>query len=143
MNLQNEEPDFSIPSFQPYVSQLDEEYQEHIEFMLKEAFSSLSKSEKLMMKPLIEVYHLKVEQREHLLKKDEESKKNLHRLEKKIKAHLDVLNENGDIHVLIKRFNLTLLEGHKKKSSKQLALLGAESMMKFIQELKANGELKS
>ena len=53
------EADFTLPSFSSYVHDLDEEYQKHVESMLLDTFKTLSKAEKLLMCPLIEVHNLK------------------------------------------------------------------------------------
>jgi hypothetical protein len=146
MNCPGGEADFSLPSFKPYVQDLDEEYKGHVESMMTEAFSTLSKSEKLMIRPLIEIHDLK-QQHKNLLESAPKGKKPEHTqavtaLEKQIKAKLDVLNENGDIHVLIKKFNLVLCDLFKKKSSKSLAKMGADALLRCIEGLKSSGELK-
>lgn len=126
--------DFAPPCFKSYLLEIDPEYHGHVEQMLKEAFLKLCYSEKLMLRPFIEVKKLKLE---HLSSKDKEQQV----IAKKIKARLSVMNENGDISVLVKRFNIILLELNRKKSFKTLAKMGADSLLGFIHELKASGEL--
>ena len=141
MSSQEESPDFALPCFKAYVSEIDEEYQSHVESMMIETYEGLSKSEKLMLKPLIEIHKFK-KQIDSLKASDTQDKDQMLSLEKKIKSRLDVINENGDIHVLIKKFNISLLDSHKKKSAKAIAKLAAESILKFVEFLKATGELR-
>jgi hypothetical protein len=127
---------FDIPCFKSCIDKVDTEYQGPVEAMLQEAFEALSKAEKLMMKPLVELAQFKQEL--------EGVKTQIEKVdfEKKIKARLDVINENGDIHVLIKKFTMNLLDHHKKKSSKTLAQMGADALSNFIAKLKSTGDLK-
>lgn len=53
-----------------------------------------------------------------------------------------MINENGDIAHLVKKFNISLIDSHKKRSSKALAKMGADAILGFIEVLKASGELK-
>ena len=132
--------DFSVPCFKSYLGAIDPEFQAHLEQMLHEAFVKLCCSEKLMLRPFIEVKRLKAELSNlHLGSSFKSSKASL--LEKKIKAHLSVVNENGDIQVLVKRFNIILLELSRKKSFKVIAKMGADALLSFIEELKSSGEL--
>lgn len=126
--------DFNPPCFKSYLLDIDPEYKAHVEGMLQEAFLKLCYSEKLMLKPLIEVKKLKSI---HSATQGQEEVK----VAKQIKARLNVINENGDIQVLVKRFNIILLELNRKKSFKAIARLGAEALLKFIEELKNSGEL--
>ena len=56
---------------------------------------------------------------------------------------IDVINENGDVHILVKKFNLLLFDLFKKKSAKSLAKMAAEALLNFIEHLKGTGELNS
>jgi hypothetical protein len=126
--------DFTPPCFKSYLLEVDPEYKGHVEGMFCEAFLKLGCSEKLMLRPLIEVKKLKS------LYKSTQGEEQA-KIAKKIKAHLNVINENGDIQVLVKRFNIILLELHRKKSFKAIARLGADALLAFIEELKNSGEL--
>lgn len=126
---------FSPPCFKSYLLEIDTEFKEHLEQMLKDAFLKLCFSEKLMLRPFIELKQLRHDRAQALDKQHQI-------LCRKIKAHLSVMNENGDIQVLVKRFNILLFDLSRKKSCKALAKMGAESLLKFIEELKNAGELE-
>lgn len=134
MNPQFGEFDFTPPCFKSYLLEIDPEYKGHVEGMFHEAFLKLCYSEKLMLRPLIEVKKLKSLYAS--TQGDEQVK-----IAQKIKARLSVINENGDIQVLVKRFNIILLELNRKKSFKTIAKLGADALLRFIEELKNSGEL--
>jgi hypothetical protein len=127
--------DFTPPCFKSYLLEIDPEYQEPVEQMLKEAFLKLCFSEKLMLRPFIEVKKLKSL---YLASQGKEQEA----LAKKIKSRLSVINENGDVQVLVKRFNIILLDLHRKKSIKTIAKMGADALLMFIEELKSSGELQ-
>jgi len=137
------EADFTLPSFSSYVHDLDEEYQKHVESMLLDTFKTLSKAEKLLMCPLIEVHNLKQAHKTLQADSAKASLEEIARIEKQIKARLDVINENGDVHILVKKFNLLLFDLFKKKSAKSLAKMAAEALLNFIEHLKGTGELNS
>lgn len=146
MTYRGEEGDFSVPDFTAHLDEISQEHVDSVNDLLKAAFSTLSKSEKLMIRPLVDICFLK---KKHQTLVDEACTKTLKKelepeikeLEKKIKSRLHVINENGDIQVLIKRFNLLLFDLNKKKSSKHLAKLGSGALLKFIEQLKHSGEL--
>jgi hypothetical protein len=146
MEYRGEEGDFSTPDFMPHLESIDAEHHEHINGMLQETFKTLSKSEKLMMRPLVDICHLKkhkVTLEDKLTKKSskKEFENQLEELEKKIRSRLHVINENGDIAVLVKRFNIMLFELFKKKSCKSLAKMAASALLDFVSSLKESGEL--
>ena len=93
-----------------------------------------------MIRPLIEVFQLKKDI--ELIGIQGKNQGEIKELEKKIKSRLDVINENGDIAHLVKKFNISLIDSHKKRSSKALAKMGADAILGFIEVLKASGELK-
>lgn len=145
MDLNHAEADFTLPCFLCCIEHVDTEHQGHVEAMYQEAFELLTKSEKLMLKPLIELidYKKKLGALNEVMRKSQQEKEQIQVLEKKIQARLHVINENGDIHVLVKRYNVSLLDLHKKKSAKVLAKMGADVILNFIHELKKTGELRS
>ncbi len=146
MTYENFEADFSMPDFRAHLDSVEQEHKDSVEDMLKEAFDTLSRAEKLMMRPLIDLCELKKQQLElektattKALKK--EISKDITHLEKKIQARLHVINENGDIQVLVKRFNVLLFELNKKKSLKSLAKIAASALLTFVESLRHSGEL--
>lgn len=135
MKPQFGEFDFTPPCFQGYLDSIDPEFRDNIRQMFIEAFLKLCCSEKLMIRPFIELKQLKIKHAQsHGAQKQE--------LVKQIKARLCVMNENGDIQVLVKRFNIILLDLSRKKSFKTIAKMGADSLLSFIYELKEAGELR-
>ncbi len=133
------------PDFKPYICHCPIHEGAKLEELMILAFKKLHVSERLLIKPLLELQAFKVLKASYLqgettgtVKKADVESKELERINREIQARLDVLNANGDLNRLVRTFLEHVFDLSDERS---LAKRGEVLILNFVENLHRSGEL--
>ena len=138
------------PDFSSYVQDFAKEEACLVQSIMAQAFKKMHISERLLIKPLLELHAYKVLRTEAASKVKgafnsilPEAAPSIEGLDREIRSRLDILNANGDLGKLVRTFVEHMVGGPGEDHLLALAKKGEMKILSFIQGLYSSGELST